>query len=171
LETAFDVFNISLGVISLKRNLTEGNYFDAAIDAGGVLLDSAAAATPFVPGGAATVIRAGRTEKGISQVINEELTQLTKKGIKKPVVIGESMKRRIIPTAKKLDAEYYKPRNTKGDLLKKNVKYIDDKIREEREIIDIGIDPGRSKRSPFYEVEKQRIEKRKYPVTNLNIDD
>jgi len=81
------------------------------------------------------------------------------------------MKDRVIPTAKKLDAEYYKPRNTKGDSLKKNIRYIDDKIREEREIIDIGIDPRRSKRSPYYEAEKQRIGKRNYPVTNLNIDD
>src|SRR3990172_1662708 len=171
LETAWDGFNIALGVYSLKQNLTQGKYFDALIDAGGIVVDSAAAIAPFVPGGVGLAIKTGRTGKGITQVVNEGLTQLTKKVIKKPVVIGENMKDIVIPTAKKLDAEYYKPRNTKGDSLKKNIRYIDDKIREEREIIDIGIDPRRSKRSPYYEAEKQRIGKRNYPVTNLNIDD
>jgi len=91
LETAFDVFNISLGVISLKRNLTEGNYFDAAIDAGGVLLDSAAAVTPFVPGGAATIIRAGRAGKVLIKA-DEIPLPIPKKGDKVFRVFGENNK-------------------------------------------------------------------------------
>ena len=89
---------------------------------------------------------------------------------KKPVVIGENMKNRVIPVAQKKGADYYKPRNTKGDPLKKNERWIDDKMRQGREIIDIGPDPRRSKRSPFYEAEKHRIEKRNYPVSRKNID-
>jgi uncharacterized protein RhaS with RHS repeats len=84
---------------------------------------------------------------------------------KKPVVIGENMKDSVIPAAKKRGADYYKPRKTKGDPLKKNERWIDDKMREGRKIIDIGPDPRRSKRSPFYEAEKRRIERRNYPVT------
>ena len=39
-------------------------------------------------------------------------------------------------------------------------------MKEGREIIDIGPDPKRSTRSPFYEAEKKLIEKSKYPTTN-----
>ena len=91
--------------------------------------------------------------------------------LKKPVVIGENMKDRVIPTAEDLDAGYYKPRNTSGDPLKKNERWIDDKMREGREIIDVGPDPMREDRSKFYEAEKKRIETKGYPVTNKDIDE
>ena len=84
---------------------------------------------------------------------------------RKAVVIGENMKDRVIPTAKNRGAEYYKPRKTKSDPLKKNERWIDEKMREGRKVIDIGPDPKRSKRSPFYKAEKRRIERRKYPVS------
>lgn len=60
------------------------------------------------------------------------------------------MKNRVIPTAKKQGADYYKPKKTKGDSLKKNERWIDDQMRKGREIIDIGPDPRRSKRSLPY---------------------
>jgi RHS repeat-associated protein len=78
LETAWDAFNISLGVISLKRNLSQGSYLDAAIDAGGIIIDSAAAIAPFVPGGVGLAIKATRVGKGTTQIVNEGLPQLTK---------------------------------------------------------------------------------------------
>ncbi len=94
----------------------------------------------------------------------DEAIGLAKAASKKPVVIGENMKDRVIPKAKELDADYYKPRKTSGDPLKKNERWIDDKMREGREIIDLGPDPRRAKRSEYYEAEKKRIERRKYPV-------
>jgi RHS repeat-associated protein len=60
IETAWDVFNIGLGVASLGYNLAEGNWGSAAFDAGGLVLDGVAAAVPFVPGGAGAAIKAGR---------------------------------------------------------------------------------------------------------------
>ncbi|WP_448721985.1 RHS repeat-associated core domain-containing protein [Acanthopleuribacter pedis] len=59
-ETAWDVANIGIGVASFVYNVSEGNWLDATIDAGGVIIDTAAAATPFVPGGAGAVIKAAR---------------------------------------------------------------------------------------------------------------
>ena len=49
-----------MGVVSLTKNLAIGNYAGAAVDAVGVLVDSAATVAPGVPGGAATVINAVR---------------------------------------------------------------------------------------------------------------
>jgi len=64
-ETAWDVFNIGLGITSLSVNLVSGNIGGAALDAVGIVADTAAALTPFVPGGAGSYIRAGRvTKKG-----------------------------------------------------------------------------------------------------------
>ena len=62
-ETAWDVANIGIGLASLGYNLKNGNYGSAALDALGVVLDTAAAATPVVPGGAGTAIKAGRASK------------------------------------------------------------------------------------------------------------
>ncbi len=59
-ETAWDVFNIGVGVASFVYNVNEGNWLDAAVDAGGVVVDTVAAATPFVPGGAGAAIKAAR---------------------------------------------------------------------------------------------------------------
>lgn len=89
---------------------------------------------------------------------------------RRPVVIGENMKDRVIPTAETWGADHYKPRKTSGDPLKKNKRYIDNVMSDSREVIDIGPDPRRSKRSPFYEAEKRRIEQRHYPVTKADID-
>jgi hypothetical protein len=60
IETAWDVVNIGLGVASFVSNVSQGNYLSATVDAVGVALDSAAAVVPFVPGGAGTLIKAGR---------------------------------------------------------------------------------------------------------------
>jgi RHS repeat-associated protein len=56
-ETAWDAFNIALGVQSFGSNIRSGNYGAAAVDAVGTIIDTAAAAIPFVPGGAGTAIK------------------------------------------------------------------------------------------------------------------
>ena len=60
IETIWDAANIGIGVASLGYNLYNGNWSDAAWDAGGLAIDVAATALPFIPGGAATAIKAGR---------------------------------------------------------------------------------------------------------------
>jgi RHS repeat-associated protein len=59
-ETAWDVFNIGMGVVSLVDNVRQGNYLSAAVDAAGVVADTAAAVLPIVPGGVGTAIKAAR---------------------------------------------------------------------------------------------------------------
>jgi RHS repeat-associated protein len=60
IETAWDVFSLGLGVASLYDNVGKGNYLSATLDIGGIILDAAATAVPFVPGGAGAAIKAGR---------------------------------------------------------------------------------------------------------------
>jgi RHS repeat-associated protein len=69
IETAWDVLNIGLGVKSFVDNVRSGNYGSAALDAVGVVVDSAAAAVPFIPGGAGAVIKAGRMAENAADVV------------------------------------------------------------------------------------------------------
>lgn len=59
-ETAWDVFNVALGTASFLSNISEGNYGSAALDAVGVVIDSAAAITPIAFGGVGTLINSRR---------------------------------------------------------------------------------------------------------------
>ncbi len=61
LETAWDLANIGIGIASLIDNLSEGSVGGALLDVGGLVVDTAAAAVPVVPGGAGAAIKAGRT--------------------------------------------------------------------------------------------------------------
>jgi len=61
LETAWDVVNIGIGVASLSENISAGNWGAASLDAVGVVVDTAAAIVPVVPGGAGTAIKLSRT--------------------------------------------------------------------------------------------------------------
>ncbi len=67
-ETAWDAINIGLGAASFVQNIGAGNYWSAALDAVGVVVDSAAAAIPFVPGGAGTLIKTSRVVDNVTDV-------------------------------------------------------------------------------------------------------
>ena len=62
-ETAWDLVNIGLGAASLSENIATGNVLGAVVDGAGLAVDCAAAAVPFVPGGAGAAIKAGRVGK------------------------------------------------------------------------------------------------------------
>ncbi len=59
-ETIWDAANIGIGAASLTHNVRNGNWGDAAWDTGGLVVDVAATAVPFVPGGASTAIKMTR---------------------------------------------------------------------------------------------------------------
>ena len=71
-ETAWDVASFIIGAVSLDENLRNGNYWDAALDGVGMLMDAAAILLPGVPGGASASIQALRGTE----------TQLAKNGDK-----------------------------------------------------------------------------------------
>ena len=59
-ETPWDAFNVALGVASFADNISEGNYWSAALDGAGVVYDVFATAVTVLPGGAGAAIKAGR---------------------------------------------------------------------------------------------------------------
>lgn len=73
-ETAWDAFNIALGVQSLSSNVQAGNWGGAALDAGGIVVDTAAALLPVVPGGAGAAIKAARLAENVAQGAMAEKT-------------------------------------------------------------------------------------------------
>jgi RHS repeat-associated protein len=108
--------------------------------------------------------------------IDDAAKLAAKKAAKKPIVIGETMER-VKKAARKIDGEYYVPRKSrdKEHLLKKNKRWIRDKMREQREIYDVGPDsarrqPGGKGPSDFYELEKAEIKKKEYPLKPIKID-
>ena len=62
-ETIWDAANVALDATSLVANAASGNILSAAVDAGALLVDVAATAVPFVPGGAGTAVKAYRAGK------------------------------------------------------------------------------------------------------------
>ena len=60
IDTIWDVGSAIVGVIEVGANLYAGDWGEAAVSAGGVVVDVGAAFVPFVPGGASVAIKAGR---------------------------------------------------------------------------------------------------------------
>ena len=59
-ETAWDAVSLGIGGASLYHNVRQGAYGWAALDALGMVVDTAAVLTPFVPGGAGAALKASR---------------------------------------------------------------------------------------------------------------
>ena len=79
LDIAWDIANIVLDIYSLQSNISQGNVADAVIDGAGLLLDVAAAALPFVPGGAGTALKAYRTADKVKDAVNaQKVTKSTR---------------------------------------------------------------------------------------------
>jgi RHS repeat-associated protein len=104
-------------------------------------------------------------------------------GSNKAVVLGEGMGA-LKTVAKQLqsegiDAKWYQAwsnnfaagrRMTEEELasaLSRNQRWIESKIKQGYDIYDIGIDPQRITRSPFYELEQQMLKKYDYPTIDI----
>ena len=81
------------------------------------------------------------------------------------VVIGDH--ERVRAFAQKADAGTFETdANTVKQMWKENSTWLRKALRDGKEVIDIGEQPGRAVRSPFYKAEKAIIERRGYPVTS-----
>jgi len=60
IESAWDAVSLGVGIASLKSNLQAGNYWSAALDSAGVVVDGAALLFPGVPGGVGAGIKLAR---------------------------------------------------------------------------------------------------------------
>lgn len=90
--------------------------------------------------------------------------------VSRRIIIGENM-RRVRTAAKQYQAGYYQAWTIEPfdlDLaMKRNRRWISEKIRDRYEIIDIGIDPDRVYRSIFYTMEKEMLLQRNYPINQV----
>jgi hypothetical protein len=85
-------------------------------------------------------------------------------------VIGEDMEGRVIPTAEKLGADYYRPPDAPpSEWMENNRQWINDRMDEDCTIYDCGSAPGRANypgpTSPYYGMELGEIAGRGYPTT------
>jgi RHS repeat-associated protein len=64
-ESPLEAISIAAGVASFGKNVAEGNYGSAAIDAAGVVIDSIAAAVPVAPGVAGIAIQSARAAETV----------------------------------------------------------------------------------------------------------
>ena len=69
IESAWDVFNVAMGIGSMVSNIRARNWGSAAVDFGGTLLDAGATVVPFLPGGASTAIRAKRAASKVDDIL------------------------------------------------------------------------------------------------------
>jgi RHS repeat-associated protein len=88
------------------------------------------------------------------------------------IVIGEDMEGRVIPTAKKLGADWYNPPDAPpAQWMENNRRWINERMDEGCTIFDCGAAPGRAKypepTSPYYQMELDEIAKRGYPTTRV----
>ena len=134
-ESAWDLFNVGLGIQSFTENIQSGNYWGAAADAGGIVVDALAAVVPVVPGGVGAGIKAARggadAVKAMKRGRNAEKAVLNSLGLKKNTEMFSAdieMKRGLgkqrvntIPDA--IDDEYiYEIKDVKYQSLTKQIR-------------------------------------------------
>ena len=154
-ETVFDVVSLAFSVVDVVANPTDPR---AWISLAGDAVDL----IPFVTG-VGEVTRGIKTGKRIAETA-DDLHDAAKVAKKAPIVVGENMNR-VKKYAEEIGAEVYKPwKNDPWDFdlgMKRNKRWIKDKMREGREIIDIGPDFARRRTgygaSPFYEMERTQL--------------
>ena len=69
-ETAWDATSLTMGLKSLRDNIRQGKIGASIADGIGVLLDAAAVATPFVPGGVSAAISAARAVDRVDDIVD-----------------------------------------------------------------------------------------------------
>ena len=90
--------------------------------------------------------------------------------VNRRIIIGENMSR-VRTAAKQYQAGYYQAWTTEPFdpvlAMKRNRRWLLEKVRGGFEIIDIGIDPDRVNRSNFYAMEKEMLLQRNYPINRI----
>jgi RHS repeat-associated protein len=69
-ETVWDLANVGMGAYSLASNIKSGNWGWAAVDALGLVYDTAATAVPFLPAGASAGLAAYRAGNTVKASVN-----------------------------------------------------------------------------------------------------
>ncbi len=103
IDTIWDVGSAIVGVIEVGANLYAGDWGEAAVSAGGVVVDVGAAFVPFVPGGASIGIKAAR--EGAEIALKEGLEEAAEAGGKRLLKEGAAEADRLASEAGEAVAE------------------------------------------------------------------
>jgi len=154
-DTVFDVVSLCVSIVDVINDPTDvGNWLGLVGDAVDLI--------PFVTGVGEVTRAVNFSRKALDAA--DDIHDAAKVAKKAPIVIGENMKR-VRKYAKEIGGEVYKPwKNDPFDFdlaMKRNKRWINDKMKEGREIIDIGPDFARRRTgygaSPFYEMERTQL--------------
>jgi hypothetical protein len=76
----------------------------------------------------------------------------------KPILLGETVETRLNPIAKEIKAHVFSPtsKNPERYIINQR-RWIRAQIKSGRQMFDVGLDPARSNRSPYYAVETQEL--------------
>jgi hypothetical protein len=76
----------------------------------------------------------------------------------KPILLGETVETRLNPIADEIGAHVFNPSSKDPNRYFINQKrWIREQIKSGRQIFDVGLDPNRGKRSPFYDLETKEL--------------
>ena len=126
---------------------------------------------------------AGKSASTLSvEAVEATAKGVVKGGADKVIVIGEGMgavkETAMLLRKQGINAKWYQAWSknfpgramTNSELqaaLSRNKRWIETKIKQGYKIYDIGIDPTRMSRSPFYMLEQEIINKTGYPVISI----
>jgi hypothetical protein len=94
-----------------------------------------------------------------SDVLTPTSTKISSNG--RTAVIGETTGR-VVPYAERHGYEYFEPKGHKLFWMKENREWIHSCMDKGYTIIDIGLDPNKVLRSPFYRMEVDELNARNY---------
>jgi hypothetical protein len=114
-------------------------------------------------------------EVGDSQVLVHNCSAPGSTPPPRSIVIGEDMEGRVIPTARRIGADYYDPPPAPRDRwMPNNRAWINDRMDEGCLIYNCGPAPGRANypnpTSEYYMMQLDEIAKRDYPMFEIEIE-
>lgn len=105
IESAWDAANAAYGWHSFRQNWTQGNYIAAGFDFVGAFIDTAATATPLVPGGATTAIQGARS---VTRTVADWAGLLSAHGYQRHHIVPQQLKRHPALAMTGFDPEKYR---------------------------------------------------------------
>ena len=180
-ETAWDAASLTMGLKSLINNIREGNVGAAIADGVGVIIDAAAAITPFVPGGVSAAISAVRVVDKVDDIVDAGKGMKNAEAIAEGRAFGKETLQRAKDSGLDVAGEVrIVPQNGIGNK-KGNRTTVDQLIRNEDDTYTIvetklrsttNLSPGQSKARKHVEKGSQKFEIRsKVDELNLHVGD
>ena len=151
-ESAWDLFNIGIGVASLSDNVASGNIGAAVVDGVGIIVDAVALALPFVPAGAGAAIKATRAADKVV-----DATKVADKAGDAGKAVG---KYSDVPNPKNIGEGKSTTRTQRKNILEENKRQNNGELRSDGD--------GRKLNQPSRNMKGQRADMNQAEVDHIN---